>query len=361
MNIVIEKALLVAPLAKLVSITEHRSIMPILSNILISFSREYIDVYSTDLELSAIGHVEHQGEVEKRIVVHGRKFLEILREMDPEAIDLEIADNTMTMRQRHAEFVLSLQDPEEFPDVKEITGSEEFSVSGADFLEMLDKVSFAISSDETRYILTGMYIVGTDGRISVVGTDGFRMALYQHEIEGLKGFPGIIIPKRSIAEIGKMVAEDDRVKVVVGEKHIQFSTPSVTVVSRLLEGSFPDYENVVPRSNTNILTVDKTKLIRGLRKVATIISKSEPIKVTFTEGAMEIETESEVGRAKEVLDVDYKGESLSMNFNVRFLMDVASHIDGETIVIRAPSTYGAVLFEGENEERYKNIVMPIRV
>ena len=128
--------------------------------------------------------------------------------------------------------------PEEFPDVKEITGSEEFSVSGASFLEMLDKVNFAISSDETRYILTGMYIVGSKGLISVVGTDGFRMALYQQEVEGLKGFTGIIIPKRSIAEIGKMVAEDDQVKVVVGEKHVQFSTPSVTVVSRLLEGSF---------------------------------------------------------------------------------------------------------------------------
>ena len=150
-------------------------------------------------------------------------------------------------------------------------------------------------------------------------------------------------------------------RFVVGEKHVQFSTSSVTVMSRLLEGSFPDYENVVPRNNTNTLTVDKVKFIKGLRKVATIISKSEPIKVTFAEGAMEIETESEVGRAKEVLEVDYQGERLSMNFNVRFLMDVAGHIDGETIIMRAPSTYGAVLFEGTTDDHYKNIVMPIRV
>ena len=183
--------------------------------------------------------------------------------MDPDAINLEIADNTMTMRQKHAEFVLSLQDPEEFPEVKEITGSDEFSVPGATFLEMLDKVGFAISSDETRYVLTGMYVVGSEGRISVVGTDGFRMALYQQEVEGLKGFQGIIIPKRSIVEIGKMVGEDDRVRFVVGEKHVQFSTPSVTVVSRLLEGSFPDYENVVPRNNANVLTVEKTKFVKG--------------------------------------------------------------------------------------------------
>jgi DNA polymerase-3 subunit beta len=341
MNIIIERGLLLTSLTKLVNITERRSIMPILSNILIAFSRGEIGVYSTDLELSAMSRVPYEGDSEKKIVVHGRKFFEILKEMDADALDLDIGDNTMTMKQKQAEFV--------------------FSLSGATFLEMLDKVGFAISSDETRYVLTGMYIVGSEGLISVVGTDGFRMALYQQEVEGVKGFPGIIIPKRSILEIGRMIAEGDQMRFVVGEKHVQFSTPSVTVISRLLEGSFPDYENVVPRNNTNVLTMDKMRFMKGLRKVATIISKSEPIKVTLSEGSMEIETESEIGHAKEVLDVVYNGEKLSMNFNIRFLMDVASHIDGETIVIKAPSTYGAVLFEGEKETHYKNIVMPIRV
>jgi DNA polymerase-3 subunit beta len=118
---------------------------------------------------------------------------------------------------------------------------------------------------------------------------------------------------------------------------------------------------VVPKNNTNILTVDKTRFLKGLRKVSTIISKSEPIKVTFVEGTMEIETESDIGRAKEIIEVDYAGEKLTMNFNVRFLMDVANHVDGENIIVKAPSTYGAVLFEGERDEQYKNIVMPIRV
>ena len=361
MNIIIEKGLLLTPLARLVNITERRSIMPILSNILISFSKGKIDIYSTDLELSAISHVDHEWDGEKKVVVHGRRFVEILREMDSEAISLEFQDNTMVIKQRQTEFVLSLQDPEEFPEVKEIAGSEEFYLPGSIFLEMLDKVDFAISSDETRYVLTGMYILGHEGGISVVGTDGFRMALYQRDVEGVKGFRGIIIPKRSVVEIGRMVNADDRVKVVVGEKHVQFSTGAVTVVSRLLEGSFPDYENVVPKNNTNILTVDKSRFLKGLRKVSTIISKSEPIKVTFVEGTMEIETESDIGRAKEIIEVDYAGERLTMNFNVRFLMDVANHVDGENIIVKAPSTYGAVLFEGERDEQYKNIVMPIRV
>jgi DNA polymerase-3 subunit beta len=361
MDIIIEKNLLLTPLTKLVNITEHRSIMPILSNILLNFTPAKIDISSTDLELSAISHVDYSGSTEKKLLVHGRKFLEILKEMDAEAINLEIQDSTLILKQKQAEFVLSLQDPEEFPEVKEISGSDEFVLQGNAFLETLDKVDFAISSDETRYVLTGMYMIGADGLLSVVGTDGFRMALYQTPVEGLAPFKGIIIPKRSVLEIGRMVTADDQVKVVVGEKHVQFSTPSVTVVSRLLEGNFPDYENVIPKGNTNVLTTEKAKFIKGLRKVSTIISKAEPIKVNFSEGAIEIETESEIGRAKEVLEVDYSGESLTMNFNIKFLMDAANHIDGERIIIRAPSTYGAVLFEGENSEHYKNIVMPIRV
>jgi DNA polymerase III subunit beta len=361
MNIVIEKSLLLTPLTKLVSITEHRSIMPILSNILIRFEKDRIDTFSTDLELSAISHVNYAGEVEKRIVVHGRKFLEILKEMDAGTIELDIQDNLLTIRQRQTEFVLSLQDPDEFPEVREITGLEEFVLSGASFLQMLDKVDFAISSDETRYVLTGMYMVGSEGMVSVVGTDGFRMALFQEDIESMKGFKGTIIPKRSVVEIGKMISEDDQIRIVVGEKHIQFSTESVTVVSRLLEGSFPDYENVIPKNNTNILTIEKAKFVKGLRKVSTIVSRSEPIKVTFMDNMMEVETESDIGRAKEVVEVKYNGERLTMNFNIKFLMDVANHINGDTIVVKAPSTYGAVLFEGESKEQYKNIVMPIRV
>jgi DNA polymerase III subunit beta len=361
MNIIIEKSLLLTPLTKLVSITEHRSIMPILSNILISFEKSGISVFSTDLELSAIGHVTYPGEVEKKIVVHGRKFLDILKEMDIDQIELHIQDNLLTLRQKQTEFVLSLQDPDEFPEVREITGNEEFFIPGSTFLKMIDKVDFAISSDETRYVLTGMYVVGTDGLISVVGTDGFRMALFQHEMESIKGFKGTIIPKRTIVEINKMITENDEIKVIVGEKHIQFSTPTVTIISRLLEGNFPDYENVIPKNNANTLIIEKNKLVRGLRKVSTIVSRSEPIRVTLADGTMEIETESDIGRAKEIITVDYSGEKITMNFNIKFLMDVANHIISDSIIIKAPSTYGAVLFQGENDEQYKNIVMPIRV
>lgn len=361
MNIIIDKNLLLTPLSKLVNITERRSIMPILSNILLNFSKEKVIIYSTDLEISAISQVDYSSPIETKAVVHGRKFMEILKEMDQGEINLDFADSTLTIKQKQSEFVLSLHDPEEFPEVKEVTGVEEFSMAGSDFLEILEKVNFAVSSDETRYVLTGMYMAGSSGRVSVVGTDGFRMALYQKELPGLNDFKGVIVPKRSILEVGRVVSEDEVVKFMIGEKHIQFSTPSITVISRLIEGNFPDYQNVIPKTNSNIAKIEKAKFVKGLRKVSTIISKSEPIKVTYDDKAMEIETESEIGRAKEIVEVAYEGEILSMNFNIRFVMDVVGHIDGEWIFVKAPSTYGAVLFVGEDEENYKNIVMPIRV
>jgi DNA polymerase III subunit beta len=361
MKIDISRDLLLVPLTKQVSITERRSIMPILSNVLIDFSKNKITLHSTDLELSAISHVEYEGTAEKKVVIHGRKFLDILKEMDPDPITFEIKDNTLTLTQKQSEFVLGLQESEEFPEVKEIAGTQEFSIDAATFLEMLEKVQFAISSDETRYVLTGMYMMASEGILSVVGTDGFRMALCRRNIDGLGDFKGVIIPKRSISEIGRVVTEGEVVRVVMGEKHVQFGTASVVLISRLIEGGFPDYENVIPKGNTNTAKVEKIKLLKGLRKVSTIISKSEPIKVTVKQDQIAIEAESDVGRARENIDAAYKGDELSMNFNIRFVLDVVGHIDEKEIIVSAPSTYGAVLFEGDGSGMYKNIVMPIRV
>lgn len=361
MKIDLNRDLLLTPLTKQVNITERRSIMPILSNVLIDFAKNRISFYSTDLELSAISHVEHETTADKKIVVHGRKFLDILKEMDPDVISFEIKDNTLTLTQKQSEFVLGLQDPEEFPEVREIAGMQEFTVDGSMFLEMLEKVQFAISSDETRYVLTGMYMMASEGILSVVGTDGFRMALCRKAIDGLQNFKGVIIPKRSISEIGRVVTEGETVRIVMAEKHVQFGTGAVVLISRLIEGGFPDYENVIPKGNSNIARVDKGKFLKGLRKVSTIISKSEPIKITLRQNQIGIEAEAEVGRAKESVEAIYEGDEVSMNFNIRFVTDVVGHIDQKDIIVSAPSTYGAVLFEGDENETYRNIVMPIRV
>ncbi|WP_028895904.1 DNA polymerase III subunit beta [Syntrophorhabdus aromaticivorans] len=361
MNISIDKSSILGPISKLVGITEKRSLMPILSNILIEFGTTHTTIYSTDLELSAIGYIEYSTPENKKIVVHGKKFLEILREMDNDEIMLQIDENLLTIKQKQTKIVLSLQDPDEFPEVKKINVDEEFVVDGTALLEMIDKVSFAVSLDETRYILTGMHMRGKDGSITVVGTDGYRMALYEKVLDGVGNFKGITIPKRSLSEIERVIDEGEKVTLSIDEKHVQISTKNIVVVSRVIEGSFPDFENVIPAGNDNVIHFEKELFFKGLKKVSSIIGRSEPVKITLSQGKMEIEAESDIGRAKEVMLVDYGGEEISMNFNVRFVMDVISHINGGAVIMSAPSTYGAVLFREEEGDSYKNIVMPIRV
>jgi DNA polymerase-3 subunit beta len=202
---------------------------------------------------------------------------------------------------------------------------------------------------------------GQDGKVAVVGTDGFRMALYQKDVDGLKSFPGMTIPKRSVSEVERVIGEDEDVRIVIDEKHVQFSTEKMRIISRIIEGNFPDYENVLPSGNTNIAEVEREPFFKGLKKVSSIIGRSEPVKITFAEDTMTIEAESDIGRAKEVIPVKYEGEQATMNFNVKFLIDVVTHLTSEEITMAAPKAYGAVLFRSKDMEGYKNIVMPIRI
>jgi DNA polymerase-3 subunit beta len=335
--------------------------MPILSNILLEFGKERTTIFSTDLEVSAIAYVDCSVEKERKVVVHGRKFLEVLRELENGEILVSIDESALTLKQKKTEITLSLQDPEEFPETKEIKGKEELRIEGKSLLDMIEKVGFAISTDETRYILTGMYMQGGEGELVAVGTDGFRMALCQRKIKGVKNFKGVTIPKRSVVEIERVIEEGDEVRIAIEEKYIQFSTEKLKIITRTIEGNFPDYENVLPTSNSKIVKVEKEPLYRGLKRVSSIIGRSEPVKILFSQNNMEIEAESDIGRAKEVLEIEYDGETTSMSFNVRFVLDVVTHIAGEKVLIMAPPTYGAVLFKGDHEEDYKNIVMPIRI
>jgi DNA polymerase III subunit beta len=361
MNVVIDKNSILLPVTKLVGITEKRSLMPILSNVLIEFSSPHSSIYSTDLELSAIGRIDYKSGEHRKVVVHGRKFLDIIKEMDSGDIQFEIEENVMSIKQKNTEIVLSLQDPEEFPEVKEMKGGEEFSIDGEILLELIEKVDFAVSMDESRYVLTGMHVKGAEGKITVVGTDGFRMALCEKEISGMRAFKGITMPKRAVTEIERVVEGGDKVALSIGEKQVQVSTDKIVVVTRVIEGVFPDYENVVPHNNENVVRVEREALNRGLKRVSAIMGRSEPVRMTLSEGKMEIQAESDIGRAREIIPIDHTGTTTVMNFNARFLMDAVSHIGGDTLTMSAPPTYGAVLFMEEGSENYINVVMPIRV
>ncbi len=160
-----------------------------------------------------------------------------------------------------------------------------------------------------------------------------------------------------------MVDKEDDVNIVVEDKNIQFKTGKIMLVSRIIEGSYPKFEKAIPEDNPNVAVIEKDRLIKGLKKVSSILGRSDPVKISFygKERRMDIETESDIGTAKDTItEIDYNGKDLMGYFNVRYIMDVITHIEGDKVVIKLPNTRGAVLFEEQNLKDYKNIIMPVR-
>lgn len=361
MNIVIKKNILYEPVTKLAPISEKRSTMPILSNLFLSFGTDKSYIYANDLDIIAVAYLDFFAEEDIRILINGRRFYEILREMNDDDIEMELMESTLKINQKNTEYLLSIQDPDDFPDMTDIEETNEVRLDGDILLELIDKVSFAASEDETRYMLTGMYMEGKDNTVVAVGTDGFRMALLTRETEGMYDFEGIVIPQKTLQELKRIVDEKDKVSLFIGENNIKFSTGRVILISKLLEGKFPDFKNVLPEKNRNIGMVDKKLFLKGLKKISAIVDKYELVNLSMYNNVMELRAESDIGSAKELIEIEYEGIDVSMNFNINYLMEMATHTDKETLVIKAPDSPGATIFMGKDDDTYKNVIMPVKL
>ncbi|HOJ44045.1 MAG TPA: DNA polymerase III subunit beta, partial [Syntrophorhabdaceae bacterium] len=192
MKIIVRKNILYESVTKLAPISEKRSTMPILSNLFISFGKDRSYIYANDLDIIAVAYLDFYVDEDVNILINGRRFYEILREMNDEDIQMELMENTLKIKQKNTEYLLSIQDPNDFPDLTDIEDINEVKIDGDILLELIDKVSFATSEDETRYIITGMYMEGKDNTVTAVGTDGFRMAILTRVVEGMTDFEGIV-------------------------------------------------------------------------------------------------------------------------------------------------------------------------
>ncbi len=361
MKIIVRKNILYESVTKLAPISEKRSTMPILSNLFISFGKDRSYIYANDLDIIAVAYLDFYVDEDVNILINGRRFYEILREMNDEDIQMELMENTLKIKQKNTEYLLSIQDPNDFPDLTDIEDINEVKIDGDILLELIDKVSFATSEDETRYIITGMYMEGKDNTVTAVGTDGFRMAILTRVVEGMTDFEGIVIPLKTLQELKRIVDEKDRVSLFIAENNIKFSTGKFMLISKLIEGKFPDFKNVLPESNKNIGIIDKRLFLKGLKKISAIVDKYELVNVSMYNNIMELKAESDIGNAKELIELDYKGQDISMNFNINYLVEMATHSDTEMIVVKAPDSPGATIFTGKDDESYKNIIMPVKL
>lgn len=361
-------------LQKVQGIVDSKGAMPILSNILLKTRPDGIDIFATDLDLGIKGFYSATIISEGSGTVNGRKIHEIVRELPKEEIHLKSdnKNNWIYITCKKSNFRIASLPPEEYPAFPTYKEENVLVIETNLLKEMLRKTNFAISTDETRYTLNGVLLVSEDENLSMVGTDGHRLAFIQKN----RGFEKqqkveIIIPKKTQLELLKMLEgcaanqEDGKktISISVEKNHVAFKMEKLILVSRLIDGRFPNYRQVLPKDNNEIAKINRDVFIHALKRVVLLADeKSKMVKFGVQDNLMVLVSDSsELGEAREEIDIEFKGKTITIGLNAKYVMDTLSAIDSEMISFRLKDDKSSCLITPADDEDYRCIVMPMRI
>ncbi|MCL4537665.1 MAG: DNA polymerase III subunit beta [Nitrospirae bacterium] len=366
MKVTVEKDELQKKLSDIQNIVEKKNTMPILNHFLLAAEKEGAYITATDLETAFKEPIKLNIAEEGRMCIPARKLFEIVREMDGELI-LESADSQwVKVKSGKSNFRMSCLSAEEFPVWPGLETTEEMEIPSSLLLEMIDKSIYAAGESDTRYVLNGLlFHIKPDGKLTVVGTDGHRLALSERSIGATSGEEKkLIISRKSVAELRRFLSDEAKeLKVVVGKNHILFKIDNIQFLTRLIEGTYPNYEQVIPTANEKILTVDKNLLIKSLRRVS-IMSKerSNAVKVDIDSSNMVISASNpDLGEASDEIAVNYSGDAMTVAFNARYVLDALNVMASEKVILKLNEPLSPAMIMEEGGEDYKCVVMPMRL
>ena len=324
MKFSVSKDKLLEGLSIVQNVVSTRTTLPILSNVLLQASEGEIRLTTTDLDVGVRGSVEAQVERSGATTLPARRLFSIVRELPAAEIYVDVdSKNLASIRSGPSYFKILGLPEEEFPPLPRFDGAKLFTIAQKDLKDGLKKTSYAISTDETRYVLNGTLFSFKDNKLTLVATDGRRLALVDLELE----FPrsqeiDVIVPTKAVTELQRLVKDEGDVKVSIGENQIAFEINQTLLVSKLIEGNYPNYRQVIPSEAKERITLERETLLNAVRRVALLASeKSNSVKLSFSKGNIDIvATTPDVGEARESLAVMYKGREFSIAFNPEFLM-----------------------------------------
>lgn len=373
MKFTISKAEFQKGLARIQSIVEKRNTMPILANVLLEAFTEKggrLELAATDLEVGIRG--SHPCTVEKSggVTASAKKLHEIIRELPDDPIHVEVSSNSyLTIRCARAEFTLAGTTADEYPTLPTLSPERMLTIQAAVLGEMIERTMYAASADETRYNLNGVYLerIEETGKIRMVATDGHRLAYVDRALgPDLEGFAdGVIIPRKGLAELKRLVDEEDADEVEVGFEGNSglMRKGDVTLVMRLIEGEFPNYRQVIPAGTSQHLILTTETLTHALRRVALLSAeRSRAVKFELTDGKLCLSSNNpDLGDAREELDIDYAGEPLSIAFNARYLMDALGVTVAKEVRLSFKDGLSPALIVPTDDADALAVVMPMRV
>ena len=367
MKLSIERNALLKALGHVQNVVERRNTIPILSNVLLSGDDNGLTLVATDLDIEVSESAKADITVQGQVTAPAHTLYDIARKLpDGAQVVLQInAEERLDVDAGRSHFTLPLLPAGDFPKMTADDFTHNFDLSAAELRRLIDKTKFAISTEETRYYLNGIYMHDNAGSLRCVATDGHRLALAEMDLpNGAKGLPGIIVPRKTVAEIRRLIdGSDAAVNISVSEAKIRFSVGSAVLTSKLIDGSFPDYERVIPKGNDKELTIDNKIFAGAVDRVATISAeKSRSVKLTLTQDNLALVVNNpESGQANEDLPVDYNAEPLEIGFNAKYLLDVSGQIEGRDATLFLDSPASPALVKDSEDDKALFVLMPLRV
>ncbi len=363
MELVIDKSDLQNVLKKAISATEKKSALPILSNFLLEAKEDKLVVQGTDLEVHVSVSVFAKVEQEGVACVNAKKLTDISRLLPSNEVYIKLEDNTLKIKSGRTKYNLPVSPAEDFPNLYPFPEENAFVISGENLQKAISKTLYATSKEESRFALQGVLFKSMDGTIDVVATDGHRLALYTIDRTGT-GDINIIVPQKALNELKKLLTGLEDVEVAATDQYVFFRTKEWILMSRLLEGAFPDYTQVIPKEFSREIEVEKKEFLDAVKRVSAVIEgDTKPLKLTLKPQTLELKSaSSEYGEAVDELSISYEDEEFSIGFNAKYVIEAVEVIDTDRVIIKFTNPNAQTLFlPSEETDRYKAIVMPMEI
>jgi DNA polymerase-3 subunit beta len=372
MKVTIERAALLKSLGHVHRVVERRNTIPILANVLVRAEKSALSLKATDLDLEVIESIAAEVSPAGSTTVPAHMFYEIVRKL-PEGSQVVLessADRSvLAVKAGRSRFTLQTLPESDFPDLAAGDMTHKFTLAGADLKRLIDKTQFAISTEETRYYLNGIYLhvagAAKSQTLRAVATDGHRLAQTDLPVPaGAAGMPGVIVPRKTVTEVQRLI-EDTQAEVAIelSSAKIRFSIGDVVLTSKLIDGTFPDYARVIPSGNDKELVIDKKDFEAAVDRVSTVSSeRGRAVKLSLSSGKLILSvTNPDSGSATEEIEVDYSADPIDIGFNSRYLLDIAAQLDGEVAVLRLADPGSPTLIEDKDAKGSLYVLMPMRV
>jgi DNA polymerase III subunit beta len=372
MKVTVERSELLKSLSHVHRVVERRNTIPILANVLIRADRSKLGLKATDLDLEVFETIAADVAPGGATTVPAHMLYEIVRKLpDGAQVVLEGSGDraVLAIRAGRSRFTLQTLPDSDFPDLAAGDMTHKFTLAAADLKRLIEKTQFAISTEETRYYLNGIYLhTATTGKTTMlraVATDGHRLAQFELPLPaGADGMPGVIVPRKTVGEVQRLIEDNDaEVAIELSQGKIRFTIGAVTLTSKLIDGTFPDYARVIPVGNDKELVVDKAEFEAAVDRVSTVSSeRGRAVKLSLGPGKLTLSvTNPDSGSATEELEIEYDADPIDIGFNSRYLLDIAGQLEGEAAILKLADPGSPTLIQDRTNTGALYVLMPMRV